>query len=64
MILTATILPFSPAPAVKKAPVKVMLSPEEENLVALVANIIVDQTIQEVYEESNQIPEVQPERPE
>jgi hypothetical protein len=38
--------------------VKNLLTAEEQNLVALIANILVDQTLN-AYEERNTIPEVQ-----
>ena len=40
-------------------PVVDMLSPEEEKLVALIAQIIVDQTLKQAHEESHTIPPVQ-----
>ena len=54
----ATILPINkPLPAVKY-----LLSPQEENLVALIATVIVDNTLKKVYEEGNSLPPFQPRR--
>lgn len=53
MPTTATISPLSMVPASSQAPVKPLLSPEEEILVALIANIIVDQTLKQAYEKSD-----------
>jgi hypothetical protein len=50
---TATISPLSIVPAQKQSPVKPLLSPEEEILVALIANIAVDQTLKQAYEKSD-----------
>jgi hypothetical protein len=41
------------------APVNKLLTVEEQNLVALLSNIIVDLTLKQAYEESDQVPEIQ-----
>jgi hypothetical protein len=55
MPTTATISPLSVVPASNQAPVKPLLSPEEEKLIALIANIAVDHTLSQAYEESNSL---------
>ncbi len=40
--------------------VKIMLTPEEEKLVALVASIVVEATLKKNYEKRYQVPAVQP----
>ncbi|OLY92269.1 hypothetical protein BUE76_10485 [Cnuella takakiae] len=53
------ISPLHLVPAQEPAPVKALLSPTEKLLVDLIANIIVDSTIQQHAEKSNIIPTVQ-----
>jgi hypothetical protein len=50
---TATILPVTTDPS----PLKVipLLSPEEEKLIALIANIAVDHTLKQAYEKSDSL---------
>jgi hypothetical protein len=50
--------PATPA----QAPVKDLLSPEEENLVNLIATILVDDTLNQANEESDMLPALQQRR--
>jgi hypothetical protein len=56
---TATISPLSLVAGSSQAPVKPLLSPEEEKLIALIANIAVDHTLRKAYEESNSLSPLQ-----
>jgi hypothetical protein len=55
----ATISLLHVVPAPDPAPVKPLLTPEEEKLIALIASIAVDQTLKQAYEKSNSLSEVQ-----
>lgn len=52
---TATISPLSIVPAPDQALVKPLLTPEEEKLIALIANIVVDQTLKQAYEQGDSL---------
>lgn len=39
----------------RQATVKALLTPEEENLITLMANIVVDKTINELHEKRNSV---------
>jgi hypothetical protein len=58
MQTSAIISPLSLVRAQDEAQVELLLSAEEEKLIALIASIAVDQTIKQAYEESDSLSQV------